>query len=136
MPESDTARTAAAHTFLHHSIKCIVLGHCRLCGIPLGRPQQLLVGSRLQLIAIEQPVGYGQQAGVTAVVLAQDACTAQHVAAGTFLSLPTQTRLSVFKPCRNIKLLVSRSHVLPFSAYHLTGTNTVCELLSAIMCRT
>ena len=69
MPESDTATTAAMRTFLNHSIKCIVLGHCRLRGFPLRRPQQLLVGSRLQLVAVEQPVGYGQQAGMTAVVL-------------------------------------------------------------------
>ena len=81
MPESDSATTAAMRTFPNHSVECIVLGQCRLCRFPLGRPQQLLVGSRLQLIAIEQPVGYGQQAGMTAVVLAQNACTAQRVAA-------------------------------------------------------
>ena len=81
MSKCNIARAEGVHTFLKHSIHGITLGHCWLQRLPLGRPQQLLVGSRLQLIAVEQPVGYGQQAGVTAIVLTQDSCTAQHVAA-------------------------------------------------------
>ena len=106
MPESDTATTAAMRTFLDHSVKCIVLGHCRLCGFPLGRPQQLLVGSRLQLVAVEQPVGYGQQAGMTAVVLAQNACTAKHVAARCLVNTYTDRNASFFRVGQDIKLLV------------------------------
>ena len=91
MSKDWVARATELHTFLKRPIHGIMLEHCRLQRLPLGRPQQLLVGSRLQLVAIEEPVGYGQQAGMTAVVLAQNACTSDCVAARLLVSSDTDT---------------------------------------------
>ena len=59
--------------------RVLLLGQQRPEGRPLWWPQLLLIGSRQELVPVEEAVGDGQQAGVAAIVLAQYACVTTHM---------------------------------------------------------